>query len=126
MVEHAIAEPKQWRPLPRWTGDRDDLPEVITAIGALVSDQGRIAPDPPQAGHRIHPRQLDGLLSNSEAELPPWHAPIPIVKLLIRPAMMRADGGKCPPIPPAGAGQAVPALELDETALTMVTAGSAC
>ena len=39
MVEHAIAEPKQWRPLQRWTGDRDDLPEVIAAIGALVSDR---------------------------------------------------------------------------------------
>ncbi|MET7684269.1 transposase family protein [Streptomyces sp. NPDC005423] len=24
MVEHAIAEPKQWRPLQRWTGRRDD------------------------------------------------------------------------------------------------------
>ncbi len=44
MVEHAIAEPKQWRPLQRWTGDRDDLPEVIAAIGALVSD--RAAPRP--------------------------------------------------------------------------------
>lgn len=39
MVEHANAEVKQWRSLQRWTGDRDDLPEVIAAIGALVSDR---------------------------------------------------------------------------------------
>lgn len=44
MVEHAIAEPKQWRPLQRWTGDRDDLPEVIAAIGALVSDRSATRP----------------------------------------------------------------------------------
>jgi len=44
MVEHAIAEPKQWRPLQRWTGDRDDLPEVITAIGTLVSDRSAKRP----------------------------------------------------------------------------------
>lgn len=39
MVEHAIAEPKQWRPLQRWIGHRDDLPDVIAAIGGLVSDR---------------------------------------------------------------------------------------
>lgn len=39
MVEHANAEIKQWRSLQRWTGERDDLPEVIAAIGALVSDR---------------------------------------------------------------------------------------
>jgi len=44
MVEHAIAEPKQWRPLQRWTGHRDDLPEVIAAIGALVSDRAARRP----------------------------------------------------------------------------------
>jgi len=44
MVEHAIAEPKQWRPLQRWTGDRDELPEVIAAIGALVSDRAARRP----------------------------------------------------------------------------------
>jgi hypothetical protein len=44
MVEHAIAEPKQWRPLQRWTGDRDALPEVIAAIGALVSDRAARRP----------------------------------------------------------------------------------
>ncbi|MEY9932424.1 hypothetical protein ABH926_007075 [Catenulispora sp. GP43] len=44
MVEHAIAEPKQWTSLQRWTGDRDDLPDVITAIGALVSDQAAKRP----------------------------------------------------------------------------------
>jgi hypothetical protein len=44
MVEHAIAEPKQWRSLQRWTGDRDDLPDVIAAIGALVSDRAAKRP----------------------------------------------------------------------------------
>jgi DDE superfamily endonuclease len=44
MVEHAIAEPKQWRPLQRWTGDRNDLPEVVAAIGALVSDRAARRP----------------------------------------------------------------------------------
>ncbi|WP_044365101.1 transposase family protein [Streptomyces natalensis] len=39
MVEHAIAEPKQWRSLQRWTGRRGDLPEAMAAIGALVSDR---------------------------------------------------------------------------------------
>lgn len=39
MVEHAIAEPKQWRPLQRWTGRRDILPEVMAAVGGLVSDR---------------------------------------------------------------------------------------
>jgi hypothetical protein len=39
MVEHAIAEPKQWRSLQRWIGRRETLPEVIAAIGSLVSDR---------------------------------------------------------------------------------------
>jgi DDE superfamily endonuclease/Helix-turn-helix of DDE superfamily endonuclease len=38
-VEHAIADSKNWRPLQRWTGRRDDLPETIQAIGSLVSDR---------------------------------------------------------------------------------------
>ncbi len=38
MVEHTNAEIERWRSLQRWTGDRDDLPEVIAAIGALASD----------------------------------------------------------------------------------------
>jgi len=38
-VEHAIADSKNWRPLQRWTGKRDDLPETIQAIGSLVSDR---------------------------------------------------------------------------------------
>ncbi|MFC9621294.1 hypothetical protein ACFTXM_15310 [Streptomyces sp. NPDC056930] len=44
MVEHTNAEVKQWRSLQRWTGERDDLPEVITAIGALVSDRSAKRP----------------------------------------------------------------------------------
>ena len=38
-VEHAIAEPKQWRPLQRWTGRRDYFQETALAIAGLVSDR---------------------------------------------------------------------------------------
>jgi len=38
-VEHAIAGSKHWRPLQRWLGRREDLPEAIRAIGSLVSDR---------------------------------------------------------------------------------------
>lgn len=44
MVEHAIAGPKQWRPLQRWIGRRDDLPKTILAIGSLVSDRAARRP----------------------------------------------------------------------------------
>ena len=36
---HAIAGSKHWRPLQRWTGRRQDLPETVRAIGSLVSDR---------------------------------------------------------------------------------------
>ena len=36
---HAIAEPKQWRPLQRWTGRRDYFQETALAIAGLVSDR---------------------------------------------------------------------------------------
>jgi DDE superfamily endonuclease/Helix-turn-helix of DDE superfamily endonuclease len=38
-VEHAIAEPKQWRPLQRWTGRRHYFQETALAIAGLVSDR---------------------------------------------------------------------------------------
>ena len=38
-VEHAIADSKHWRPLQRWIGRREDLPETVQAIGSLVSDR---------------------------------------------------------------------------------------
>jgi hypothetical protein len=38
-VEHAIAEPKQWRPLQRWTGHREYFQETALAIAGLVSDR---------------------------------------------------------------------------------------
>jgi DDE superfamily endonuclease len=38
-VEHAIAEPKQWRPLQRWTGRREYFQETARAIAGLVSDR---------------------------------------------------------------------------------------
>jgi hypothetical protein len=38
-VEHAIADSKNWRPLQRWTGRREYLPQTIQAIGSLVSDR---------------------------------------------------------------------------------------
>ena len=38
-VEHTIAEPKQWRPLQRWTGRREYFQETALAIAGLVSDR---------------------------------------------------------------------------------------
>ncbi len=38
-IEHAIAEPKQWRPLQRWTGRRDHFQQTALAIAGLVSDR---------------------------------------------------------------------------------------
>lgn len=38
-AEHAIAGSKHWRPLQRWLGRREDLPETVRAIGSLVSDR---------------------------------------------------------------------------------------
>ena len=38
-VEHAIAEPRQWRSLHRWTGRRDHFQEAALAIAGLVSDR---------------------------------------------------------------------------------------
>lgn len=38
-VEHAIAEPKQWRPLQRYIGRREHFEDAILAIAGLVSDR---------------------------------------------------------------------------------------
>ncbi|MFF3457038.1 transposase family protein [Streptomyces sp. NPDC002730] len=38
-VEHANAELRQWRPLQRWTGRRQDYAETHCAIPGLVSDR---------------------------------------------------------------------------------------
>ena len=38
-VEHAIAEPKQWRALQRWIGRREYFQETALAIAGLVSDR---------------------------------------------------------------------------------------
>ncbi|MEV0903227.1 transposase family protein [Actinoplanes sp. NPDC049802] len=38
-VEHAIAEPKQWRPLQRYIGRRDHFEDTVLAIAGLVSDR---------------------------------------------------------------------------------------
>jgi hypothetical protein len=38
-VEHAIAEPKAWRPLQRWLGRREYFEETFLAIAGLVSDR---------------------------------------------------------------------------------------
>ena len=42
-VEHGIAEAKAWRPLQRWIGKRDHLPETLAAIASLASDRVRTA-----------------------------------------------------------------------------------
>jgi hypothetical protein len=38
-VEHAIAEPKAWRPLQRWIGRREYFDDTFLAIAGLVSDR---------------------------------------------------------------------------------------
>jgi hypothetical protein len=38
-VEHAIAEPKQWRPLQRYIGRREYFEQTMLAIAGLVSDR---------------------------------------------------------------------------------------
>jgi hypothetical protein len=38
-VEHATAEPKQWRPLQRYIGHREHFEDTILAIAGLVSDR---------------------------------------------------------------------------------------
>ena len=38
-VEHAIAEPKQWRPLQRYIGRREHFQDTVLAIAGLVSDR---------------------------------------------------------------------------------------
>jgi hypothetical protein len=38
-VEHAIAEPKQWRPLQRYIGRRERFEDTVLAIAGLVSDR---------------------------------------------------------------------------------------
>jgi hypothetical protein len=38
-IEHAIAEPKQWRTLQRYTGRREYFGDTALAIGGLVSDR---------------------------------------------------------------------------------------
>jgi hypothetical protein len=38
-IEHAIAEPKQWRTLQRYLGRREHFQETALAIAALVSDR---------------------------------------------------------------------------------------
>jgi hypothetical protein len=38
-IEHAIAEPRQWRALQRWTGRREYFRETALAIAGLVSDR---------------------------------------------------------------------------------------
>ncbi|WP_323748892.1 hypothetical protein [Streptomyces sp. PR69] len=38
-VEHANAEHRQWRPLQRYTGRREEYGEIHLAIAGLVSDR---------------------------------------------------------------------------------------
>ncbi len=38
-IEHAIAEPKQWRPLQRYLGRREHFQQTALAIAGLVSDR---------------------------------------------------------------------------------------
>jgi hypothetical protein len=84
-VEHANAEYKQWRPLQRYTGRREDFAETHAAIAGLVSDRSArratrrktskelvLAADPsmalpgPPAGRLTPPTRL------------PLHCPVPL------------------------------------------------
>jgi hypothetical protein len=38
-IEHANAKHRQWRPLQRYTGRREDYAEVHRAVAGLVSDR---------------------------------------------------------------------------------------
>jgi len=38
-IEHAIAEPKQWRTMQRWIGRREYFEDTALAITGLVSDR---------------------------------------------------------------------------------------
>jgi hypothetical protein len=38
-VEHAIAEPKQWRSLQRWIGRREYYAQTHLAVAGLISDR---------------------------------------------------------------------------------------
>jgi len=38
-IEHAIAEPRQWRSLHRWTGRREYFEDTALAVAGLVSDR---------------------------------------------------------------------------------------
>jgi hypothetical protein len=38
-IEHAIAEPKQWRTMQRWTGRREYFQDTALAVAGLVSDR---------------------------------------------------------------------------------------
>jgi hypothetical protein len=62
-VEHAIAEPKQWRPLQRYLGHRDSFQETALAIAGLVTDRAAVR--------------------SSKASPPGEHEPGPIAHLLV-------------------------------------------
>jgi DDE superfamily endonuclease/Helix-turn-helix of DDE superfamily endonuclease len=59
-VEHAIAEPKQWRCLQRWIGHRQYYAETHLAVAGLVSDR---------AARRYHPPQPDPLTRHAPASI---------------------------------------------------------
>jgi hypothetical protein len=44
-VEHAIAEPKQWRPLQRYIGRREHFEQTMLAIAGLVFFRGDVSKD---------------------------------------------------------------------------------
>ena len=58
VVEHAHAEMRQWRPLQRYTGRREDYAETHRAIAGLVSDRAaRRATRPPHSTELLLARQ---------------------------------------------------------------------
>ncbi|MER5184828.1 hypothetical protein ABT009_42190 [Streptomyces sp. NPDC002896] len=77
-VEHANAEHRQWRPLQRYTGRREDYGEIHLAVASLVSDR---------AARRItrHQQSTELVPARTMARWPPAqpnpgrHTPISIV-----------------------------------------------
>ncbi|MFE5113451.1 transposase family protein [Streptomyces sp. NPDC056663] len=98
VVEHTNAEYKQWHPLQRCTGRREDYGQTHLAIAGLVSDRAGSTHDPPPHGHRTRARSRDGLLNHPPAEPPDQHDPTSIFPKVVRrrvPDRPRPAHGKC-------------------------------
>ncbi|MEU9753516.1 hypothetical protein AB0D90_10295, partial [Streptomyces althioticus] len=69
-VEHAHAELRQWRPLQRYTGRRQDNAEIHRAIACLLLDCSAHRPTRRKPSTELVLAPTDGLLINHSAEPP--------------------------------------------------------